>query len=167
MPQVPDAPDCGMRDPMSNALGTFTDYASFVALLRARKVELGLSDLVLDELAGLAGGHSGKVLGPSQVRGIGPVAFDALLRALGLSGTLYADPAKAIGPADRRQAKGVRNKHRVGKEAIRRARPVVMQELARKGGAARWAGSTPEARAAMIARMNAARLAKRRAGTSR
>jgi hypothetical protein len=154
---------------MPTPLGTFSDYASFVALLRARKNELGLSDLVLDELAGLAGGYSQKVLGPTQVKGIGPLSFTGLLDALGLSGTLYADPAKVArlsGQWQRRDRAGVRENHRLGKVAIAKARPIVMAELATMGGKARWKDATPEDRAAMIARMNAARLAKRRAGTT-
>jgi hypothetical protein len=46
-----------MSDPPAS-IGTFMDYASFVALLRQRKAELGLSDLALDELAGFADGHA-------------------------------------------------------------------------------------------------------------
>jgi hypothetical protein len=115
---------------MADAVGTFTDYQSFVALLRARKEVLGLSDLALDELAGLTSGHVGKLLGPSQVRGIGPLTFGILLDALGLSGTLYVDPAKvaSLGKIEQRKASHVRSEHRVGKTAIRR----VMRELGRK-----------------------------------
>jgi hypothetical protein len=64
-------------------------------------------------------------------------------------------------------ARTVRQDHpRVSKEAMKRARPILMAELARKGALARWAGKTPEQRAAMVAQMNAARMAKRRTGTS-
>jgi hypothetical protein len=43
----------------------------------------------------MASGHSDKLIGPSQTRGIGPVTFSIVLDVLGLSGTLYVDPAKA------------------------------------------------------------------------
>jgi hypothetical protein len=49
---------------------------------------------VLDELAGLTEGHVDKVLGPAMVKTIGGLTFTALLDALGLNGTLYADPRK-------------------------------------------------------------------------
>lgn len=135
---------------MPAPLGTFTDYASFVALLRARKAELGLSDLVLDDLAGLAGGHSQKVLGPAMVKTIGGLTFTALLDALGLSGTLYADPAKAAHlAADRRREARVRATQPVGRAAIARARPAVMTELSRQANKVRWKGATPEQRRAV------------------
>jgi hypothetical protein len=157
-----------MRPPAP--LGTFTDYASFIALLRRRKDSLGLSNEALDELAGFTRGHTDKLLGPAETKGIGRATFEPLLDALGLSGTLYADPAKAerlAGRWERRQAASIREPGRIAKAAVARVRPVVLRELAAKGGAARWAGSTPADRAAMIHKMNAARLAKRRAGTTK
>ena len=67
-----------------------------------------------------------------------------------------------------RVAYAAREPARLSREAMKRARRLLMQELARKGALARWARSTPQTQAAMIAKMNAARLAKRRrAGTSR
>jgi len=73
-----------------------------------------------------------------------------------VSGTLYTDPRKAVDPADRRRERYIRENRGVGKAAIARARPIVMAELAGKGGTARWAGSTPETWAAHVAKMNAA-----------
>jgi hypothetical protein len=66
----------------------------------------------------------------------------------------------------RREAAYLREAGRVGKEAVRRARPIVAREMGQKGGTKRWAGSTPEIRAAAVDKMNAARLAKRRSATS-
>ncbi len=154
---------------MADALGTFTDYQSFIALLRARKEQLSLSDLALDDFAGLAPGHTGKVLGPSQVKGMGVLSFTLLLDALGLSGTLHVDPAKAArlsgrwaGAASRRSF--VRPN---GPMSVKRARPIVLSAAARKAAKARWAKAPPELRAATVAALNAARAAKRlRAGTS-
>ena len=62
-------------------LGTFTDYASFVALLRRRQV--GLSNPGLDHLGGFTAGHVDKLLGPTQSKGIGAVTFTPPLDALG------------------------------------------------------------------------------------
>jgi hypothetical protein len=88
-----------------------------------------------------------------------------LLDALGLSGTLYADPRRALDPPpERRRERYIREHRRVGKEAIAKARPIVAREMGRKEK--RWVGSTPEARTAAVQKMNAARLAKRRSATS-
>jgi hypothetical protein len=150
-------------------IGTFHDYQSFVALLRARKAELGLSDLALDDAAGLTGGHSGKLLGPAQVKGIGRQTLTALLDALGLSGTLYADPAKVAriaGQWERRHENYAHTNGHIGRAAIARARPAVLRDLARRAASKRWAGSTPEQRRATVEKLNAARAAKRRARTN-
>jgi hypothetical protein len=156
---------------MPEPLGTFTSYQEFVALLRQRKDDLGLSNATVDALAGLTDGHTDKVLGPAATKNLGPLTFTALLDALGLSGTLYADPAKAARLSrrwDKRRANRVRENGsgRIAKAAIARVRPVVLAELAAKGGAARWAGSTAGERAAAVEKMNSARLAKRRASTT-
>jgi hypothetical protein len=151
-------------------IGSFHDYGSFVALLRQRKERLGLSNEALDELAGFTRGHVDKLLGPVPVKGIGAVTFGPLLDALGLSGTLFADPAKAArlaGRWEKRKAALVRDKGRIGKAAVARVRPGVLAELAAKGAAARWAGMTPADRARHVAKMNSARRAKRLAGMTR
>jgi hypothetical protein len=127
-------------------LGTFTDYQSFVALLRAQKERLGLSDLQLDAIAGLTDGHTGKLLGPAMVKTIGGLTFTPLLDALQLSGTLFIDGTKPLRKAERRAERAVRDNGRVGRDAIQRARPAVLAEQARKAAAKRWAGSTPEQR---------------------
>jgi hypothetical protein len=149
-------------------VGTFTDYDGFVALLRARKEQLGLSDMALDHLAGLAHGHTGKLLGPAQERRLGVSTFGVLLNALGLSGTLYVDPAKAAALADRmtpRRSASVHPNGRISRAMVKRARATVLHELARKAVKARWAKSTPEARATTVAALNAARAAKRKLRT--
>ena len=47
--------------------------------------------------------------------------------------------------------------------SVKRARPIVLANAARKAVKARWARSTPEDRAATVAMLNAARAAKRQA----
>jgi hypothetical protein len=46
---------------MPSPIGTFTSYPEFVALLRQRKDELGLSNDALDDLAGFTRGHTDKL----------------------------------------------------------------------------------------------------------
>jgi hypothetical protein len=88
MSQVSEALGHGIPRRMASRimLGTFADDQSFVALRRASKEQLGLSNLVLDELADLADGHSDKLLLPTETRGIGRATFTLLLDG---SGTLY------------------------------------------------------------------------------
>src|SRR5262252_1943390 len=138
-------------------------YNDLVEAFRVRKVELGLSDAALDERAGLTSGHSGKLLGPSRERGIGAAVFNPLLDALGVDLIMVPNPAKLAGrDLEVRDARHVRTDHpRIGQEQIRRCRPVVLEEAARKAVNARWGRSTPEQRQAVVASLNEARAAKR------
>jgi hypothetical protein len=150
---------------MSAPLGTFSDPDQLIALLRARKAVLHLSNEALEALCGWAGGMSDKYLGPSRTKPLTTTQLAILMEALGLHAVLMIDEAREARMRTRwerqgqRQERGVRDNHRVGRDMVRRARPVVLTELGRKGGSARWAGSTPEARAAHVQKMNAARLA--------
>jgi hypothetical protein len=90
-----------------------------------------------------------------------------LLDALGSSGVLFADPAKAAKLSGERRHKGVvhPNNH-VGKDLLKKARPVVLSDLARKAAAARWKRVTPEQRQAFGRFLVEARRRKQHAGMS-
>src|SRR5215831_6247200 len=117
-----------------------TDYHSFVAGWRAIKEHLGLSDSELDDLAGLASGHTGKCLGPSRERGIGAVALDGFLNGLPIDLKFVVNPEKLArfqaGGIRKRAETHVRLSHpRISKDAVRR----IMGELGRKSMASLFA----------------------------
>ena len=98
-------------------------------------------------------------------RSLGVATLARLVDGLGLNGVFVVDAAKmrkrqvdydVEGPRD---ARAVRAPAQLSGEAMKRARPLLMAELARSGARARWDGSTPKMRAAHVAKMNAARLA--------
>ena len=60
------------------------DYDSLLRLLRARADELQISRETLNDIAGLASGHAGKILGMKQIRRIGMLSLGPLLDALAL-----------------------------------------------------------------------------------
>ena len=141
------------------------DANAVIEALRARKETLGLSNATVDELSGYTEGWWDKVCGPSRMKSPSFATLMAIAGALGLAVTLVEDPASVRtvqGRWRRRQTPGGNGRL----SRLRRAKADAVTELARKGGNARWAGSTPEVRAATVARLNAARLAKRRAGTT-
>jgi hypothetical protein len=151
-------------DAMTDAPIRIACYDDLVAAFRARKVELGLSDAALDERACLTSGHAGKLLGPSRERGIGAAVLTPLLDALGVDLIMVPNPEKLAlaGDVEQRKASHVRTVHpRIGQEQIRRCRPLVLAEAARRAANARWADSTPEDRQAVVARLNESRAAKR------
>jgi hypothetical protein len=89
----------------------------------------------------------------------------SLIGALGLAVQLVEDPEGRVRRRwQRRSEPQATDNGRLSR--LRLAKVEAVTELARKGGNARWVGSTPEQRAATVARLNAARLEKLRAGTT-
>lgn len=69
-----------------NILATPADYASLVAAFIARRHELGLSQVEVDEIAGMSGGYCAKI--EAGMKRFGPVSLPCMLGALGLELTL-------------------------------------------------------------------------------
>jgi hypothetical protein len=72
-----------------------TTHDSLIKVLRRRKRALQLSDALTDELAGLGAGHTGKLLGPMQVKSLGKIGLSALLGALALRLVVVEDIEQA------------------------------------------------------------------------
>jgi hypothetical protein len=142
-------------------IGEARDHEELVALLRQRKMALQVSDQCLDELAGLAVGHSSKVLGPVPVTALGRITLSALLGALALKLVVVEDKEQAASIGKRWHRKQVHH-DRAAALSLKQARPIILSRGARKAAKARWEGVTPEAKAAFIASLNAARAAKRK-----
>lgn len=67
------------------------DSQAIVAVIRGRLDELRMSHASLENLAGLASGHVGKVLGPAPVKRFGLDALWLVLPALGLKMVIEQD----------------------------------------------------------------------------
>ena len=71
-------------------LGLANDFTDLIRAMRERRIQLGLSQLALDDLAGLPSGYSGKceavLTNPKarNARSIGKDSLPLLLAALGL-----------------------------------------------------------------------------------
>ena len=61
-----------------------TSKPELLAVIRERVSELDVPHLTIDAIAGLADGHTGKILAPNATKGLGEISFPNLLRALGL-----------------------------------------------------------------------------------
>jgi hypothetical protein len=143
-----------------NMLCTANDVLDALA---ARKTAVGLSNATVDALAGLTLGHFDKIAGPTRGRFPRLDTFMALVGALGLAVTLVEDPESRVQRRwTKRSDANVRD--RVSRAMVKRARATVLHELASKGGRSWWARMLPEQRQAYIAKLNAARAAKRQAG---
>jgi hypothetical protein len=125
-----------------------------IEALRSREDALQLSDATADAIAGLTLGHTGKALGPSR------------MKSLGLMVQLVPDPDTQV--QRRWKPRSAGQAHGRGRlSQLRRARADVLADLARKGGLSWWASMSPEQWQAHIAKLNAARAAKRQAGLNK
>jgi hypothetical protein len=124
---------------------TITCYADLVGGLRARKEALGLSDAVLDAVAGLTPGHTNKCLGPSLERGIGASTLEAYLIALAFDLVMVESKAKLalMQPHyEKRSAGMVRTKGAIGDRVLSRAMSKLNKE--------RWARVAPKDRSEIM-----------------
>ena len=150
-------------------LGVFADPDGLVTLLRARQVEIGLSNAGLERICLFAPGQADKYLGPSREKSPTLFTLITIMDALGVSGALYVDPAKvarrskAWAREGQRVTSSVRVETRVGKSVMSR----VMRDLGKKRMAvrtaavrtvgARWANTTAEQRRQVSLYMHAKR----------
>lgn len=108
------------------------NYAELKSALNERRIELKMTMLELDELAGLQQGYSGKLFSmAASSRNFGPISLGNVLKALGVE--LVILPTQ---PGKRRAFKiiGVRDKLRLNRMAI----------YGRRGGLAAKMKATPE-----------------------
>lgn len=113
-----------------------SNYDGVVEALRARKEELGYSDLELDARAGLAAGHTSKVLGPARTKGMGSVVLELYMAALAVDVVIVDSPAKRalLVKYDGRLASAVRRNHRLSMVQFERMKPMLFRTAGRIGG---------------------------------
>jgi hypothetical protein len=154
-------------------IGEARDSDEIAKALRRRKAALGISDMELEFLADMSPGAVSKFLGAAPSKGLGAITLTKLLYALAVKFIIVEDKAAARRLArdwQPRDAIRVHPNERISKVTIARCRPAVIEELTRKAAEIRWANTSPEERAAIVAAMNKARAnkrAKRRASTTR
>ncbi len=81
-----------VSDAVTDQPDIIADYNALIVALKARIDTLQISQQLIDDLAGWAGGYSGKVLGPSQAKKMGMESFWVLLEVLGLGVALVENP---------------------------------------------------------------------------
>jgi hypothetical protein len=107
------------------------DFSGLLDALATVRERLGISFELLDELSGLTRGHSCKVLS-ERSKGLGPLAFDMLLGALGLQIAIRPDLVACQKLADRwekRAEYALRSCQPVSKRMLDRCRPIILAEL--------------------------------------
>lgn len=135
-----------------NQAPSFTTFDALVAAMRARRIELGLSQLAVDELAGLPSGYQGKLEAmlsnpnAKNARGIGRDSLPLVLGALGLEIAVHASSGKASKSTNETISlllsatrKAMSERGRKGAEMRQeKVAPAKRRAIARKAARARW-----------------------------
>jgi hypothetical protein len=79
------------------------NYDDLIDAIRTRVAELCISRNELDHLAGIANGHSGKLLGPGRIKRFGRITLGPTLGAIGCKLILVEDPAATAKTLARRK----------------------------------------------------------------
>jgi hypothetical protein len=98
-----------MAEDQPRQLAVLRTYEDGLAVLRARRDELDISNEVVDEVAGLARGHTSHLIAHRPSRGLRGISWN-IWEALGLKVVVLEDPA-ALARAKRRSAWHNRRQH--------------------------------------------------------
>lgn len=137
----------------------YDDFRSLVATIRARRIELGWSQLELDERAGVPSGYTGKLESDparKNYRGVGYVSLPLLLGALGIKMATVVplrDPATKRGYVDEKKIEF--------RALLPYQKNTLMAERGRIGGMRRWNNMSPKQQRAAIQKMVKGRNAQR------
>lgn len=147
---------------MMPVLATFGDYEGLVDALRSRRITLGMSQIALEDRAGLTGGYVGKIEGrpgKPNSRAIGRESLPLLLGALNLE--------LAIVPVEKQASSKQASISRRGKLLTGAEAKKFLENRARKGGRIRKARLTKKRRQDIAQKAAQARWEKHRAGQRR
>jgi hypothetical protein len=132
-------------------IGEYSDYDGLIARLRQRAGDVGLSYLVIDDLAGLSQGHTSALLGATRKRRLSVVSLIAVAKVLGVKSVMMVDPelvAEMSPRWERRDGSKVHSRRlpKLGATQIRRLLKPIASEMGKRGGRARMAGLSHEQR---------------------
>lgn len=118
-----------------------------VDVFRIMKEHRSLTNLFCDERGGLTLGHTDKVLGPTEEKGLGYDTFALFMELTAIEFVPRVNPEalermKSVWELRERPLYPNARVKRISKKLVERAKPLVLQELARAGGKASGAMRT-------------------------
>jgi len=121
-----------------------TDWAALHEAFADRVEDLQVSRLEIDEAGGLATGHTGKLLCDPPIKSIGRKSLPKLLKATGMALVLVVDDER-FAPIKAKylsRSNGIHANSATIDRMVKRAKPLVLKDLARAGGLASGAMRT-------------------------
>lgn len=141
---------------MSDVIAIVRRHQDVTEVFRMMKERLGLTNEFCDDVGGLTKGHTDKILGPSEAKSWGPTTFDLFCEMFAIEFHVRVDLEAAKRMADvwegrKRPLEVNANPGRMSRKLVERAKPHVLRENAKAGGAKR-AASLPAKLRSKIAR---------------
>lgn len=137
--------------------------ADLLDALHARKAELGLSNKFVDDICGLADGHTDKVLGPTRAKGASTFMIDVFLECFAVELVMRPNPealARMQARWEQRVADKVVATQPVSKAIIARAKPAIFSEMGKRSAPARLLCLTVQQRSKIASKAARARWRK-------
>lgn len=116
-------------------------FDGIIDLLGDVREARGLSCQRVDEIIGVTGGLTNKILGPRREKGLSPMMLDGFLTTFAIKLVAVDDPeaiARMAGRWELRDETSVRQSLRISRRLLRRARPVILQEVILQLAAEAW-----------------------------
>lgn len=143
------------------------NYEQLIAAMRERRIELGMSQIAVDQVAGWADGlwakYEARLTNPKakNVRCMGAESLPIAMRALGMHLAVFTEDLPGQVTEQKSASLGRASKPRTSKTLRIQALPLnrIMSERGRAGGKARAANSDAEHRQALAQKAAAARWA--------
>lgn len=128
----------------ASIVGVAVDYPGLRGLIAARRRELGLRQLEVDDLAGVQSGYTGKL--ECGLRHFGDMSLGSILGALGLSlvavratGAHKHQPLEHGGLSSQRLSDRLKKRNAKGARALNMSlTPIQRQKSAKRAARARW-----------------------------
>lgn len=147
-------------------LARFDDWDGMVEALRAAKAHRSLSDNFCDDRAGLARGHTNKVLGPSRDKNLSMMTFDTFAELFAVQFFMAPNPAAEARMIDRWEGRDISNVRvesgRISQRMLERAKPLVLRQSGQHANGARNRILTREHKAKIASKAGKSRWRKHR-----
>lgn len=140
-------------------------HQDFTEVFRAMKERLGLSNEFIEKCGDMAPGHIDKIFGPSGAKNWGPTTFDFFCELLGIEfhAKIDLDAVKRMEGVWEKRKRAPTENSRISRKLIEKAKPHVLQGLAKCGNDARNAMLTGEHKSRIARKAAKSRWRKERA----
>lgn len=145
-------------------IATIRNSDDLVEAFRSIKAILGMTNAQCDGIGGMIDGHTDKMLGPSQQKGIGPHSFSVFCWLFAVQFEMKIDIEQAKTMMEhwetRTRPAEFSENGRVSKKMLEKAKPLVFKEAGRAGGLARVSKQSPSLRSELARKAGQARMQK-------